>query len=353
MGCSKSKGGGGGSGAAAQTGGGYKPIKGGEKKEYSWEKKKQGLDPKDFIISKREGEAVTKAAGSIDGQQFIIEECRNCDIFLCDFMATISIDHCENSRFFVGPVETSIFVRNCKNCEFIIACQQFRSRDCENCRFALFCMTEPIIETSKKMQFACFDFFYFTMKEQFRRAGLKIWNNKWWQIHDFNKNLQDPNWGLFPQEDVAGLLRSSQCTGLDDGEQAMDKVVPVTLGPRTRPSQEACFVVFMPNSEVVIEGFLTKAKEHSNWALCRTRATILDEGRAKQLFAWCKDGAAKQCVGQEVVGIELCGAGILQQVSEAIATSGLASQAKSMRVVPEKDTPGLAQAFFETWKDEI
>merc|ERR1719235_1866517 len=142
-------------------------------------------------------------------------------------MATISMDQCENCRVFIGPIESSVFIRNCTNCDIVLACQQFRSRDCLNCRFALFCMTEPIIETSKNMQFACFDFFYFSLKDQFRKAGLKVWNNKWWMIHDFNKNIQDPNWSLFPQDDVAGMLRIAQCTAIASDEQSMDKVVPV------------------------------------------------------------------------------------------------------------------------------
>jgi len=57
------------------------------KKQYSWEKKK--LDPKDFMFSKLKGQVCIKEPGSINGQQFIIEDCEDCDIYLCDQTATV------------------------------------------------------------------------------------------------------------------------------------------------------------------------------------------------------------------------------------------------------------------------
>ena len=36
------------------------------------------------------------ALSSIRGQQFIIEECDNCNIYLLDYSATVSIDDCTN-----------------------------------------------------------------------------------------------------------------------------------------------------------------------------------------------------------------------------------------------------------------
>jgi len=343
MGCKSSKPKGGTASVGGNTANGAAPS---APKEYSWDKQKK-LDPKDFTISKQEGVAITKVEGSIDGQQFIIEECKDCDIFILDWTATISLDYCENCRVFVGPVESSIFIRNCKGCDMVIACQQFRSRDCENCRFALFSMTEPVVETSRNMEFACFDFFYFTLKDQFKKAKLKIWNNKWWQVHDFNKNMQESNWRLFPQQDVSSMLRLAQCTGIAENESGMDKVVPVTLGSRDRTFNESCILIFLPQSEAYVEAFLAKAYENSaTWHMCRTRAIILDEDRAKQLFAWSKEPIAKQIKGQEIVGIEVGGNGVFQQVTDMLTKTGLAAGAKQMKQIPQKDTTTLGKLFF-------
>jgi len=241
-----------------------KPI---EKKE------KKQLNKADYIFSKRTGEILIKEDKSIDGEQFVIEECKDCDIFLFDYIATISVDYCENCRLFIGPVESSAFIRNCTNCSIVMACQQFRSRDCKDVRLSLFSTTEPIIETSSDMQFACFDFFYFSLREQIAKAGLKVVNNKWWQIYDFTKDDAKPNWRLLPEDQVAGLLRTSQCTSLSPEELTMDRIIPVTLGSRPAPSQETCFVMFLPDQEALVDAFMSKASKTEGWTLCRTRST--------------------------------------------------------------------------------
>lgn len=237
----------------------------------------------------------------------------------------------------------------------IIACQQFRSRDCEDCQFALMVTTEPIIETSVNMQFACFDFFYFSFRDQVERAGLKVWNNKWWQVYDFNRNEDKPNWSLLPQDKAQSLVRIDRCSCISEDELAMDVVVPVTLGSRPWPTQESCFVLFLPGPDFanLLEAFLAKAVKSEGWSLCRSRSTRLMEKRLKQLFAWTKEPFAAQCKGKEVAGAEVCGAGIHAQVMEAFTNTGLASGARSIAVVPQAETPLLAKTFFETWKDEV
>jgi len=314
--------------------------------------RRKNLNPADFIISKKTGEAIIKKEGAICGEQFNIEECKDCDIFLFDHIATAFIDQCERCRIFVGPVESSVFLRECKACDLVIACQQFRSRDCTNCRFALLCGTEPIIETSTNMQFACFDFSYFSLRQQLDRAGLKLWNNKWWQIHDFNKNPDKPNWGLLPQEEASQLLRMDACSSVVPPEElTMDRVVPLTLGSRPWPSEESSFVLFLPDSEAEIEAFLDMAAKQEDWSVCRTRSTVLDDERAKTLFAWAKEPKLPAlCKGKEVTGIELCGQGIFKQVQAAVAT---AASSKGTRLVPEQERPALSKAFFEVWKDEV
>jgi len=317
---------------------------------------KKKLDPKDYIIKGKSGEVLVKEDGTINGEQFNIEECKDCDIFLFDHIATIFIDYCENCRIFVGPVESSIFIRNCTNCNFVIACQQFRCRDCSDCRLALLCTTEPIIETSVDMQFACYDFFYFNLRDQLAKAGLKVVNNKWWQIHDFNKNADKPNWRLLPQEDVPNLLRTAQCTNISAEELTMDHAVPVTLGIRPPPYEETCFVLFLPDEEHLVEAFISKAAKSQGWVLCRTRSTALPADRLKSLFSWtAKEKLEKVCKDREIVGVEVCGEGIRAQVEESLPSlvAQLNLSRKGFRIVPQDSQAQLGKAFFEVWKDEI
>jgi len=311
------------------------------------------LNPDDFIIKNKKGEAVVKEEGTVGGEQINIEECQDCDIFLLDHIATVFVDDCSNCRIFIGPVESSVFVRTSQDCDMVIACRQFRSRDCKDCRFSLLCTTEPVIETSTNMQFACFDFNYFSLRQQLEKADLKLWNNKWWQVHDFNKNVDRPNWSLLPQQEASKLLRLEACDGFISADEAvMDRVVPVTLGCRPWPTQESCFVIFLPDTEAFVEQLLLAANKSEGWSICRTRSTVLDDERLKSLLAWAREPKlVGQCKRREVTGVEICGNGINHQVQEALDCLGIG--AKSARVVPERETPALGKAFFETWRDEM
>lgn len=55
----------------------------------------------------------------------------------------------------------SVFIRDCKNCTVVVACQQFRTRDCSGCTFFLFSSTQPVIESSADLRFACYTLDYF------------------------------------------------------------------------------------------------------------------------------------------------------------------------------------------------
>ncbi|KAG7390621.1 hypothetical protein PHYBOEH_006961 [Phytophthora boehmeriae] len=149
-----------------------------------------GKDPtlkrEDFIFSNiQTASFLAKLPGSINGQQFLIEDCHNCDIFLLDHCTSVQIDACVNCRIVVGPCESSVFLRDCKRCTLVCAVQQFRARDCEDVDVYLYSATEPIIETSSCMKFACFPLTYFSLQQQFQQAKFTPWNNHWSEIYNF------------------------------------------------------------------------------------------------------------------------------------------------------------------------
>lgn len=60
----------------------------------------------------------------------------------------------------------SVFIRDCKNCKIVVACQQFRTRDCSKIDIFLCCNTQPIIEASSGMKFACYQYHYPELKSK-------------------------------------------------------------------------------------------------------------------------------------------------------------------------------------------
>jgi protein XRP2 len=53
----------------------------------------------------------------VAGQQFIIDACVDCDIYIFDQNAAITVDDCKNCRIFIGPCDSSVFIRDCYNCK--------------------------------------------------------------------------------------------------------------------------------------------------------------------------------------------------------------------------------------------
>nr|CAH8839169.1 unnamed protein product [Trichobilharzia regenti] len=114
---------------------------------------KSNLDPKNFIIIDKPGGVFGRIPGEINGQQFLIQNCKNSYIYLLDHSVTVTVDDCINCTIVTGPIKTSFFVRDCRQCTIVTACQQFRSRDCHEMLVFLACTTEPIIESCTKFTF--------------------------------------------------------------------------------------------------------------------------------------------------------------------------------------------------------
>jgi hypothetical protein len=54
----------------------------------------------------------------------------------------------------------SVYLRDCHDCQCVVACQQFRMKNCRKCSISLFTATQPVIEASSKIKFACFQCHY-------------------------------------------------------------------------------------------------------------------------------------------------------------------------------------------------
>lgn len=53
---------------------------------------------------------VVREPGSIGGQQFIVEECSESEVYLLDHTAALTIDLCTDCRIFTGPCESRCYV---------------------------------------------------------------------------------------------------------------------------------------------------------------------------------------------------------------------------------------------------
>ena len=81
------------------------------------------------------------------------------------------VDDCINCKLILGPCDGSIFIRTSKNCSISVIAKQLRFRDCDNMNIYTYCPSDPVIETSKRMNFAPFNAFFPKLKELFVKAN--------------------------------------------------------------------------------------------------------------------------------------------------------------------------------------
>ncbi|KAK0399937.1 hypothetical protein QR680_003283 [Steinernema hermaphroditum] len=153
--------------------------------QFSWEQPNRP-DPRNYRFVNQNNAVLVKRDGEIAGQQFTVDNCKNCTILLFDWSASITVDECENCLIVIGPCTGSIFIRTTKECTILAISQQFRTRDCSNLALFLFCVTQPTIEESLHIQFSPLFLYYDNLEAQLHQAGLSPFNNNWNRVHDFS-----------------------------------------------------------------------------------------------------------------------------------------------------------------------
>lgn len=286
-------------------------------KQYSWDKREK-VDPKDFMLTGLKNETVGRLPGKLNGQQFVIQDCENCNIYVFDYSATITIDDCVNCRIILGPVKGSVFFRDCKDIKCVVACQQFRTRDCKKMDVFLCCATQPIIESSTGMKFGCYQYYYPELAFHFKDAGLSIFNNNWSNIHDFTPVSGETNWSLLPEDAVV-----LDCVPLPDPEsefksvrvstEASRSIVPLTKGGRRTESEESCLFVFFAgdyttaNARKLIDEVAPKG-----FVLIQTKEVSMRPEDVNRVFQNNTESLTEWITKGPVVALELNGDGVVE-----------------------------------------
>ena len=292
--------------------------------KYSWDREDRP-DPKDFTIANKSDETCGRKPGTINGQQFIIENCKNCVIYILDHSAVVTVDSCENCKLIIGPVKGSVFLRDCKNCQCIIACQQFRSRDCRKIDTYLFCSTQPIIESSGNMKFGCFQLFYEKLENHFQQAGFSIYNNSWSSIHDFTPLPDGNNWSLIASASIESHIPKPSTEEFQDIDISFDpcrSIVPLTRGKLYHQYDQSCLIVFFPGRKIQCKEFWLKLKDkETEFDLIQTKEIKMTVDDAKRVF---KNDKYTEHINQgEVIGIELNGKDIIKSSEEVLSEMGV------------------------------
>lgn len=296
-----------------------------EKPTFSWEKRAQ-IDPKDYTISDVTAETVGKLPGEVNGQQFVIQNCQDCNIFILDHTDSVQVDDCIDCRIVIGPCAGSVFFRDCKECKVMVACQQFRTRDCKKMDFFICCATQPIIESSSGMKFACYQFFYPELKDQFAAAGLSVYNNNWSNIYDFTPAAGERTWSLLPEytsEQVHDYIPSPETERFSSVQISSDvtlSVIPLTLGSRRKSFDESCLVVFFHDDDLRkrISKFLNEQRYQRSSVLVQTKEITMKPEDVARVFQ-SEDYSAAAEKGP-VIGMEFNNKDCVRVTNEVVST---------------------------------
>jgi len=283
---------------------------------------KKTLNPNDYKCIGLKGEVKVKPPGSIDGQAFAIQSCEDCDIYVVDHNAQITIDECKHCRIFIGPCEGSIFIRDSVNCKCAFICRQFRTRDCTNCDIALYCRTRPIIESSINMGFACYDLNYEKLAEHMKACRLSVLHNFWSYIYDFT--AKPGNWhtldaGLSTEELLSPIPQEAQQAL---GKHGAEGLLIRTYGDRKpAPSPDYLFVLFPDKKHDQAMQFANQAK-HQATILRSNHASIPpDQGEQMTHLAGWPRSVEREIISGASIGFEISGAGcatMLHSVAHAL-----------------------------------
>ncbi|XP_052797927.1 protein XRP2-like isoform X1 [Mya arenaria] len=289
-------------------------------KTYSWNSRPK-LDPSSYMFDGLKDETVGKLPGALNGIQFIVQNCQNCNIYLFDHTSTVTVDDCTNCTFFIGPIKTSIFIRDCTGCKFVVACQQFRLRDCHKLEAFLCCTTQPIIESSSGVRLACYTYFYPELPGQFKAAGLSVFNNNWSNIHDFTQDATETHYTLLPDstavEDVVPLPTTEMFGGMQIDVSREKSVVPNSLGTRRKTSDESCLVVFFydGSSQDRALTFIEEMRNHQ-CVLVQTKELKMLPNDAQRVFG--SDMYNEAVSRGDVIGLEFNGVDAVQTCQEVV-----------------------------------
>lgn len=286
-------------------------------KQYSWDKREK-VDPKDYMLDGLKDSTLGRLPGKLNGQQFVIQNCENCNIFVFDHSATITIDDCVNCRIVLGPVKGSVFFRDCKDIKCVVACQQFRTRDCKKMEVFLCCATQPIIESSTGMKFGCFQYYYPDLAFHFKDAGLSIFNNNWSNIHDFTPVSGETNWSLLPEETVVldhvpPPDPESEFKSVRISADLDRSIVPMTKGGRRKESDESCLFVFFAGDYTIANARkLIDEATRKGFVLIQTKEVSMRPEDVNRVFQNNAEGLVDCITKGPVIALELNGDGVVE-----------------------------------------
>eukprot|EP00002_Diphylleia_rotans_P025432 TRINITY_DN5025_c0_g1_i1.p1 TRINITY_DN5025_c0_g1~~TRINITY_DN5025_c0_g1_i1.p1 ORF type:complete len:554 (-),score=106.14 TRINITY_DN5025_c0_g1_i1:122-1783(-) len=178
---------------------------------------------------------------------FVIEECRNCDIFICNPLTNVTIDRCFNCRIFAGPCKELVRISNTDECSFILAATEIQMLQCKKCDLRVFAKKCVKIHLCLNLRIGCFAFSYAKLAEHFSKVGLSVFNNRWSEVKDLSSLRY--SWSFLPDDVTPEVMMPTRPPErmINMKRSSLNLVVPLMHGMQARTGDEDAFVLFLPD----------------------------------------------------------------------------------------------------------
>lgn len=112
---------------------------------------------------------------------------------------------------------------------------RLRTRDADDITLLLYCTSQPSIEKTRRLRLGCFQYFYFSLESQFKKARLAPLSNRWSEVYNFTPGHGAHILMELDEMDPARLLKplhehTSFTTSEELASWKRDSPVPMTIG---------------------------------------------------------------------------------------------------------------------------
>ncbi|XP_065342703.1 tubulin-specific chaperone C [Cloeon dipterum] len=152
----------------------------------------------------KEDEELIMKENVLSGTDVVLTNLKRCRVKLMGAPSTLHMTNLTHCEILVGPVSTSVFLDKCVDCTMVFACQQVRIHNTMRCNLYVHVTSRAIIEETKQVQFAPYNWHYPGLEEHFIKAGLDRDVNHWHAVDDFNwlaLDVPSPNWSILEEPD--------------------------------------------------------------------------------------------------------------------------------------------------------
>ncbi|EGR31078.1 retinitis pigmentosa 2, putative [Ichthyophthirius multifiliis] len=195
-------------------------------------------DKSNFYFRRKENQTLQKLPGSLNGSDFAISNCINCEIYIFDYLAQVFVDDCKNCKVYIGPTKGSIFVRDCQDIQLHSSSAQLRISDSKNISALIYSQSDPTLENTSGLILGPYNFIYPGFKEHFQLSELRpgflfkniqnilqinVDEDKWSQVFDFTPNSSCKNWDLLPPNQYPGIIIKE----IEGVEGSLENPIPI------------------------------------------------------------------------------------------------------------------------------